>query len=315
LHVEKPNLPRVLVVDDEPTNILIISGALKGEFQVVQATSGIEVLERVSAGDIDLVLLDIVMPGLDGFGVCDQLKKNPATSSVPVIFVTGLEDRDEETHGFSVGAVDYITKPIRPAIVRARVRTHVELKRSRDLLEQLASVDALTGVANRRRFDRTLDEEWRRSQRTEGWLSIAIADVDHFKRFNDRHGHIVGDLCLRSVAAALARSMRRAGDLVARYGGEEFGIILPNLDSAAMISVLQPLVRAVSNAQGPENGMPAGETITISVGAVSLVPRRNGTASDALSRADALLYEAKTGGRDRCVHLDVVTERKTVVTH
>ena len=203
--------PCVLVADDVPANVIIVSSALEDEFDVVQATTGPAVLERVAAGDIDLVLLDVVMPGLDGFDVCRRLKENPATAHVPVIFVTMLEDTVEEAHGFEVGAVDYITKPIRPAIVRARVRTHVELKRTRDMLEQLASVDSLTGVANRRRFDVALDEEWRRCQRGRSWVSLAVVDVDHFKQFNDRYGHLAGDARLRRIAASFARYTQAGG--------------------------------------------------------------------------------------------------------
>src|SRR5262245_12842763 len=216
--------PRVLVADDVKANVLIVASALEDYFEVVQVTTGPEVLERVAAGDIDLVLLDVVLPGLDGFDGCRRLRENPATAHVPVIFVTMLEDTVEEAHGFEVGAVDYITKPIRPAIVRARVRTHVELKRTRDMLERLASVDSLTGVANRRRFDVALDEEWRRCQRGRSWLSLAIVDVDHFKQFNDRHGHLAGDGLLRRIATSFTQYTRRAGDLVARYGGEEFAM-------------------------------------------------------------------------------------------
>jgi PleD family two-component response regulator len=207
----KPPLPRILVADDDRINTLIISNALKGEFEVVEAGTGTEVLERVAAGDIDLVLLDVVMPGLDGFDVCRRLKSDPTTADIPVIFVTSLEESSEETQGFAVGAVDYIMKPIHPPIVRARVRTHVELKRTRDLFEKLASVDPLTGLANRRRFDAALVGEWRRTTRSGRWLSLAMVDVDHFKEFNDRHGHPAGDQCLQAIAASLLRGMRRAG--------------------------------------------------------------------------------------------------------
>ena len=155
-------LPRILVADDERINLLALSSALNGEFDVVEAGTGAEVIERAAAGDIDLILLDVVMPGLDGFQVCRRLKSNPSTATIPVIFVTGLDDSAEENQGFSAGAVDYITKPIRAATLRARVRAHVELKRSRDLFEQLVSRDPLTGVANRRRFDAAIAEERRR---------------------------------------------------------------------------------------------------------------------------------------------------------
>ena len=146
-------LPRILVADDDRMTVLIIAAALRGEFDVVIVSTGAEVLERAAAGDFDLILLDVMMPDLDGFEVCRRLANHPHTAKIPVIFVTALEETADEAHGFAVGGVDYITKPIRPAVVRARVRTHVELKRSRDALERLAAVDPLTGIANRRAFD------------------------------------------------------------------------------------------------------------------------------------------------------------------
>jgi len=272
------------------------------------------VVELVTVGDIDLVLLDVVMPGADGFEICQRLKHHPMTAAVPVIFVTALEERADETQGFTVGAVDYITKPIHPATVRARVRTHVELKRTRDLLEQLASIDPLTGVANRRQFDRALNEEWRRCRRDGRWLSLAIADVDNFKQFNDRWGHLAGDDRLRAIAASLARSSRRAGDLVARYGGEEFGLILPDVDPAMMHGVIRLLLRGVSGTNADRSANGDRRIVTVSLGAVSLVPARESTATAALETADRLLYEAKAAGRDRCVHLDGSTQQKTTIS-
>jgi diguanylate cyclase (GGDEF)-like protein len=309
-----PPLPRILVADDDRINTLIIANALKGEFEVVEAATGAEALERVAAGDIDLVLLDVVMPGLNGFEICKRLKADPATADIPVIFVTSLEESAEETQGFAVGAVDYIMKPIRPPIVRARVRTHVELKRTRDLFEKLASVDPLTGVANRRRFDAALVEEWRRSSRSGRWLSLAMVDVDHFKQFNDRHGHLAGDQCLRAIAQSLTRGMRRAGELVARYGGEEFGLILPDFAPAMMPNVLRVLLDSVAQSHNDAIATAPGEVITISVGAISVVASRDVDPNTALASVDLLLYEAKAAGRDRCVHVDLMTQTKTMVS-
>ena len=309
-----PPLPRILVADDDRINTLIIANALKGEFEVVEAATGAEVLERVAAGDIDLVLLDVVMPGLNGFEICRRLKDDPATADIPVIFVTSLEESAEETQGFAVGAVDYIMKPIRPPIVWARVRTHVELKRTRDLFEKLASVDPLTGVANRRRFDAALVEEWRRSSRSGRWLSLAMVDVDHFKQFNDRHGHLAGDQCLRAIAQSLTRGMRRAGELVARYGGEEFGLILPDFAPAMMPDVLRALLDSVAQSHNDAIATAPGEVITISVGAISVVASRDVDPNTALASVDLLLYEAKAAGRDRCVHVDLMTQTKTMVS-
>jgi len=305
-------MPRVLVVDDDEANILVIRQALKGAFEVVRCTTAAEGLARAAAGDIDLVLLDVVMPDLDGFEICRRLKMNPATSPIPVIFVTSLDRTTDEARGFEVGAVDYITKPIEPSTVRARVRTHADLKRTRDLLEQLASVDPLTGVANRRRFDFALDEEWRRTRRTGRWLSLALVDVDHFKRFNDRYGHLAGDGCLRAIAASLARSARRAGDLVARYGGEEFGLILPEIEPDMMLTIMRTLLQGVSGAAADQVAVGI-EPVTVSIGAISVIPPRGAVVTAALSTADVLLYEAKAAGRDRGVHLDFATRVKTTI--
>jgi two-component system chemotaxis family response regulator WspR len=189
---------------------------------------------------------------------------------------------------------------------------HLELKRSRDLLERLASVDPLTGVANRRRFDAALEDEWRRSQRAKTWLSLAFVDVDHFKQFNDRHGHLAGDDRLRAVAASLSRTARRVGDLVARYGGEEFGLILPEVEPSMMHGVIRALLIGVT-ADSAGTPAPDTETVTVSVGAVSVKPGRDKTTTGALSAADRLLYQAKAAGRDRGIHLDLASLAKTVI--
>ena len=297
------------MADDEPANLLLIAHALDGECEIIRAASGTEVLEHVTVGDIDLILLDVVMPGLDGFEICRVLKSSPITAGIPIIFVTALDERRDETRGLDAGAVDYITKPIHPSVVRARVRTHLELKRSRDLLEQLASIDPLTAVANRRRFDVALEEEWRRARRASRWMSLALVDIDHFKQFNDRYGHLAGDRRLRAIAGSLATCTRRAGDLVARYGGEEFALILPEVESAMMRGVIQTLLERVTTVEAE----PGIEAVTVSLGAISVIPSRDDVLTAALSVADLLLYEAKSGGRDRSVHLDVATGQKTVI--
>jgi diguanylate cyclase (GGDEF)-like protein len=309
-----PVLPRILVADDEPANALIIARALRDEFDVVHVANGADVIDRVQAGDIDLVLLDVMMPGLDGFEVCRRLKDNRSTALVPVIFVTALEDSVEEAHGFDVGAIDYITKPIRPSIVRARVHTHISLKRTRDQLEQLASVDSLTGIGNRRRFDAAMAEEWRRSRRRSRWLSIALLDVDHFKQFNDRHGHLAGDERLRAIATALAGCTRRAGELAARYGGEEFGLIFPEVDPEMMQRVVRGLLNGVTAATQSASLQDETEPMTVSIGAVSLIASPEAAETAALAGADSLLYEAKAAGRDCAVHQDMGSAAKVILS-
>jgi len=305
--------PCILVADDQPANILIVSHALTDEFEVCSAANGAEILERAAAGGVDLVLLDVEMPGLDGFEVCRRLKADPRTAGIPVIFVTARDASTDEARGFDVGGVDYITKPIRPAIVRARVRTHLDLKQARDLLEQLASIDALTGIANRRRLDEALDLEWRRAIRGRRWLSLAIADVDEFKRFNDTYGHVRGDERLRAIAASLDGISRRPGDLVARYGGEEFALLFPEINPQLMQDLMKTLLEGVMALDSSHPSSRPGDHVTVSVGAISVLPSCDRSALSVLDAADRLLYEAKTSGRCRCVHLDLATDLKAVI--
>jgi diguanylate cyclase (GGDEF)-like protein len=300
----KPGKHRLLIVDDQPANIRVMAEALGDQYDLFFATSGSKALEIASSAGVELVLLDVVMPDLDGFEVCRRLKSDERTSRIPVIFVTAREETSDEARGFDVGAVDYITKPIRPPVVQARVRTQLELKQARDLLETLASVDALTGIGNRRRFDNGLDEEWRRAARNGSWFSLAILDVDHFKRFNDAYGHARGDECLRAIAQAITVVARRPGDLAARYGGEEFGIILPETDPAAMAAVMKHLLSAVHSLGIAHAASPSGTQVSVSVGAVSVIASANQEPAAVLETADRLLYEAKENGRNRVVHLD-----------
>jgi len=291
---------RLLIVDDQSANIRVMAEVLRDEYELFFATTGVKALEVATANDIELVLLDVVMPGLDGFEVCQRLKADERTSRIPVIFVTAREEMSDEERGFDCGAVDYITKPIRPPIVRARVRTHLELKQARDLLESMASIDGLTAIANRRRFDVVLSQEWKRAVRSESPISLAMIDVDDFKKFNDSYGHARGDDCLRAVAGVLQSITRRPPDLAARYGGEEFAIVLPDTDAEAMPQLLARLLDGVR-----ELGI-----VTVSAGAVSLIPQRDSDPSAAIEAADRLLYEVKRGGRNHAVHADLTRGTK-----
>lgn len=294
---------RVLIVDDRPGNVRVLADALGSDHEVLVAGSARQALEL--APSADLVLLDVRMPDMSGLEVCRRLKADEATKRIPVIFVTGLEQTEDETQGFEAGAVDYIVKPINAAIVRARVRTHLELKAARDLLERMATQDALTGLANRRRFDEAAREEWRRSMRFSQVLTIAFADIDHFKAFNDRHGHGGGDAGLRLVADALQRLCRRPGELVARYGGEEFVFLLPDVDLEGARRFVARVLEAVK-AVGVE-GLAAPGDLTVSVGAVSLIPSPLNSLEEALRDADQGLYKAKETGRGRGVVHDPET--------
>lgn len=302
--------PRVLIVDDEPGNIQVLAEALPG-YDVRFATSAARGLSLALEQSPDLILLDVLMPGMDGFEALRWLKSEPRTQHIPVIFVTGLADMEDEERGFALGAVDYILKPVSPAIVRARVRTHIELKRQRDLLEEHAALDGLTGIANRRRFDQELARAWHAAQRSGQPLTLMLLDVDHFKRFNDHYGHSPGDECLRRVAGALARAFSRGEDLAARYGGEEFALLLPGDDGAAQ--ALRAL-RAVHALQIPHERSECSVLVSVSIGAITTVPVPGSSADAALTLADGLLYAAKHGGRDRAEFQDLRRdERRTVL--
>jgi len=183
------NKATILVVDDDVANIEIMNAVLEDDYDVCFATSGEEAIDTARSVDPDLILLDIVLPGMDGFEVCRQLKVDPVLADVPIIFMTGLGDTEDEMRGLSLGAIDYVAKPIQPAVLRARVSNHVELKRLRDKLAELAVTDALTGLSNRRQLERTLEGEWVRLCRTGDWLSVIMLDIDFFKQFNDTYGH------------------------------------------------------------------------------------------------------------------------------
>ncbi len=296
---------RVLVVDDQPVNLQLMAEVLRDTCDVLVATSGARALEIAALGGVDLILLDVVMPQMNGIEVCARLKADARTRVIPVIFVSGRGEIQDETRGFEVGGVDYIIKPVSGPLVCARVRTHLELKIARDALEQMALVDGLTGIPNRRRFDRVLQSEWGRAVRNGQPLTLAMLDVDNFKRFNDAHGHMRGDECLRAVASLLAAECRRPGDMVARYGGEEFALVLPETTAAGACDLILSLLNSLQNLRIRCSESEAGAGVTLSGGAVTLVPAPDASATQAVSLADQLLYEAKDAGRSRVFHRDL----------
>ncbi|HEY0834392.1 MAG TPA: diguanylate cyclase [Azospirillum sp.] len=291
--------PKILVVDDVPSNIHVLSRVLADDCVIYFATDGDKALELVQARLPDLVLLDIMMPGMDGYEVCRRIKEHPATCDIPVIFISARGEVEDETRGLEVGAIDFITKPISAPIVRARVRNHLLLKKQADILRQLSFMDGLTGIANRRRFDETLEREWRRCGRSRLPLSVIMLDVDHFKRFNDHYGHHAGDECLCAVARLLAEEVMRPGDFVARYGGEEFVCLLPETDGEGAARVAERLRTAVQLRNLPHAASPTAPQVTISLGYACMVPPPDRAAQSLVSLADSMLYDAKNRGRNR----------------
>ena len=291
--------PRLLVVDDQPANIQALYQAFSADHQVLMATSGEQALKIAMTKQPDLVLLDVMMPGMDGHEVCHRLKAEESTRGIPVIFVTAHDDEASETLGLEMGAVDFISKPVNPKIVRARVKTQLTLKAQSDLLRQWVYIDGLTGVYNRRHLDERLASEWARAVRSGTELSVVLLDVDFFKRYNDRYGHQAGDDCLRRLAACLKDSLKRPADLVARYGGEEFVCLLPDTPLAGGLALAEHLRDNVAALALEHADSAAASVVTVSLGVCCKPADAVGSAASLLRGADAQLYQAKAQGRAR----------------
>jgi diguanylate cyclase (GGDEF)-like protein len=298
--------PHLLIVDDQPLNIRLFHEIFHADHEVFFATSGEDALEFCKINSPDLILLDVVMPGLNGYEVCRRLKQDERTRDIPVIFVTAQSEASEEEDGLAAGAVDFIAKSASANVMRARVGTLIALKRQSDLLRQMARIDALTGLANRRHFDETLSSEWRRCTRSGNPLSLVMIDLDHFKLFNDHYGHQAGDSCLQQVSACLKAGFARSHDLVARYGGEEFVCVMPETSLQGAETKAQILEKAVRDLRIPHDKSDvAGGIVTISAGVAVAMPNVGGDCAELILSADRSLYMAKDGGRGQVRALQV----------
>ncbi len=293
--------PTVLIVDDTRLNIKIMTDILEESYTLLCATSGRQALEIATSKKIDLILLDVIMPVMDGYEVCKRLKSDPHTQSIPVIFISAMTNVEDETRGLEMGAIDYIFKPVSPPILKARVRNHIELKNCRDIFEKRSLMDGLTGVANRHYFDQIYNQEWRRALRNHYPLSIVFFDIDFFKKYNDYYGHLAGDECLRKVGKALNESIQRAGDLVARYGGEEFIVVLPLTSQVDAAKVGERVRKNINDLMVRHHMSEVSEYVTVSVGVATVIPDNDMASESLIARADVALYQAKKKGRNMVV--------------
>ncbi len=303
---------RLLVVDDQPINIQVMHQIFAGQYQIFMATSGQQALDFCRRTPPDLVLLDVVMPGMDGYEVCTTLKADSVTSNIPVIFVTAHTEAAQITRGLEVGAVDFISKPVNPAVVRARVKSQLTLKFQSDVMHKLVFLDGLTGVFNRRYFDQQLTIELARSARNQTPLALIMIDVDFFKRFNDRYGHQAGDDCLRTIAQTLKSTLHRPADLVARYGGEEFVCILPETPFSDAMGIAQELESKVHQQGISHADSDVASVVTVSLGVAGCSGNTPISSAMLITLADEQLYCAKNAGRARAcgsLHLDTLTSQ------
>ncbi len=291
--------PRILVVDDELTNIEVIADIFGDDHEILFATEGKRAMEIAEAALPDVILLDVMMPGIDGYEVCRRLKAQRQTCAIPVIFLTSLGDATAEAQGLELGAVDYVTKPFHPPIVKVRVKNQIELKSAREQLTRLATTDGLTGLANRRRFDDMLELEYARHARSGAKLSLIMMDIDCFKAYNDTYGHVNGDDCLRQVARALDSVIVRSTDLVARYGGEEFVCILPETNQVPALAIAEKICQRIMSLAIPHGASNVAECVTASVGVFTALCQPGKSVLHLLAEVDEQLYAAKSAGRNR----------------
>ena len=285
---------KVLIIDDSPDAMAIAKARLAKEgLDIVAADGGRSGLDAARREKPDLVLLDLDMPDLSGFEVCRTLKADPDLCMIPVIFLSASGGPEDKVKGLDLGAVDYVTKPFDAFELRARVRAALRAKRFQDLLIEYAHIDPLTGLPNRRALMQRLAEEWERIRRHGGSLAFIMADIDHFKRVNDTHGHGVGDRVLQEVARAIAQECR-AVDVPARHGGEEFAVLLPEETESAAVVLAERCRRRIEERRLDASGQSV--RVTASFGAADSTSAAS--PEEMVERADKALYAAKSAGRN-----------------
>jgi diguanylate cyclase (GGDEF)-like protein len=286
--------PRILMVEDSPFDVELLARVVP-DAEILIAHNGLEGLRLASWETPDLILIDVGLPDISGWDVLRLLRDEPRTKRALTIFLTGAASEDDEARGLEGGAIDYIAKPFHPAIVRSRILNHLELKKHRDFFEQLAHLDGLTSLANRRRFDTHLEAEWSRAARIRSPIALVMGDLDKFKLYNDRYGHLSGDDLLRRASQSFLAVPHRPADLLARYGGEEFACILPDTGTAGALLVADRMRRSLERLAIAHEGNPHG-IATVSFGVASIQPLPDQPMDALIAEADRWLYEAKRQG-------------------
>ena len=287
----------VLIVDDQGQSISLLTRILSSSYNLLVAKSGRDAIETASKFVPDIILLDVIMPDMDGYAVITELKGSKNTQDIPVIFITGLGSVEEEEKGLILGAADYIKKPFSPAILKVRLLNQIRMLEQLRTIKRLSMMDQLTGLPNRLSFEENLTLEWRRSEREQNPVSILVINLYHFKDYLEKHGHRQGDVALRYLANAFDNTLKRSGDFAARWGGEEFIILLPNTDAAGALDVAEQLLCCAAELEIPDfNG--ASTKISVSIGVNTKEKGQSITMEEFLSQADSSLVEAQNKGRN-----------------
>ena len=296
-------MEKILIVDDSLVQAAQLKSILESDYDVTVAQTAEDGLRLAGGEDFSLILLDVVMPGMDGFTLLKKLQEEIVTQSIPVILITSLSDVTSEQRGLLLGAVDYITKPFNSLIVQARVNTHIKLYKYRLQSERWSMTDQLTGIANRRRYEQYSIAKWGEAARLQVPFSICMFDIDKFKIYNDTFGHPAGDKVIAAVAKTVSARLQRGTDFFARYGGEEFVAISTGDSSEKFFAHLKKIRQAVEALHIPHDPS-VSKWVTISAGGVTALPTMESTYASYLKIADTMLYDAKKHGRNQVVWAD-----------
>jgi len=309
-------MPNILIVDDSETIRSVLAHAVSAmKLEPVLADCGEKALELFAAARPDLVLLDVNMPGIDGYETARRMRAAAPEEWVPIIFLSASEQDQDLERAIECGGDDYLVKPVSPVVLSAKIRAlqrldHMrrrlvdvsnELSAANQRLESLSHQDGLTGIANRRAFDFLIERQFLEAARRGEPFCVVLCDVDHFKAYNDRYGHLAGDECLRQVAIVLARSCKRATDVAARYGGEEFALLLPETRAEGAAQVVERARLELATLAIAHEASPTARVVTFSAGVAAYSPERDKASRDVTARADEALYRAKQLGRNRSV--------------
>ncbi|MFT7561359.1 MAG: diguanylate cyclase (GGDEF)-like protein [Flavobacteriales bacterium] len=300
----------LLLVEDDPVNISVILESLDDRYTIFVAKSRKKTFAILKRENIDIALLDINLPDGNGFEICRELVDQKETyGDISVVFMTAMNSPEDEARGINLGARDYIHKPINSTVLQARVALQAQLKRQTELLSNLARIDGLTEINNRRALDDSLESEWNRAIREDSNLSLVLLDIDHFKAYNDHFGHPAGDICLKEVAACLKNTFKRGSDFVARYGGEEFAVLCANTDQTTAAMLAHRALSNLLDMKIPQANDASSEFVSFSAGVCTIKPKRTGPAlSDFVKSADKYLYKAKDNGRAQICGGDVILD-------
>jgi len=288
----------LLVIDDSELNLAAIKEILSADYTVYTENNGYDGIKAALRYMPDIIILDIIMPKIDGFETIVKLKEKEETRNIPVIFITGLTDSKDEEKGLSLGGADYITKPFSPEIVKLRVRNQMRLLDYIHTIEDIGKRDPLTNMPNRRSFDERIYLEWKRAMREKSIISLLIVDIDNFRVFNDTYGHLRGDLVLTTIANLITQTLKRPGDFAARWGGEEFIVLLPETEVNGAFMIAEQIRDTISN---NKITLPDGQivNVSVSIGINTRVPTPDYSVDNLIHYADDALYIAKVNGRNR----------------